>query len=232
MDLKQIKNKTLDVKFTKSSFSEDDKYYHFSGYGSTFGNVDRGKDVVIEGAFSDSLKSITPKFCYQHNMKDPIGIFTEIKEDSHGLFVRGQMRKGFEKTQWIASLIEDGAIDSMSIGFNIDEGGYEYDAKTGVCLLKKLTLFEVSLVTIPMNEEARLTGFKSLDSIRDVEDMLRENGGFSAKDAKTIISKIKEFCTRDESEIEQKRDVDVQPDPTPLLEAIKNFTTIIKQTNI
>jgi HK97 family phage prohead protease len=236
MDLKNIERKTLDVKFTKSSFSEDDQYYYFSGYGATFGNVDRGGDVVKSGAFTKSLSEMMPKFCYQHDMQDPIGVFTEVKEDCHGLFIRGKMRKGFEKTRWIAGLIEDGAIDSMSIGYSIDK--YEYAKEAKVCYLTELKLFEVSFVTIPMNPEAKLTSFKSfvfdeMKTIRDVEKSLME-AGMSGKEAKTLISKIKEFSSRDEDENpEQKRDAAACDNGlSPILAEIKNFTNQIYQQNI
>lgn len=231
MDNLKLQRKTLEVKFTKSSFSEDDQYYHFSGYGATFNNVDRGNEVIKSGAFVNSLKEIFPKFCYQHDMRDPIGIFTEIKEDHYGLFVRGKMRKGFEKTKWIAGLIEDGAIDSMSIGFGINKGGYEYDSKTGITYLTDLKLYEVSFVTLPMNAEARIDSFKSdfaadeIKSIRDVETVLKE-AGFSVKSAKTLISKIKELNSCDESneqcDVAQKNDLNV------ILAEIKQLTQLYK----
>lgn len=210
-----LERKTLTIPFAKTDFSEDEDYYHFSGYGATFGNLDRGGDIIKSGAFTTTLKEFAPKFCYQHDMQDPIGVFTEIKEDSKGLFVRGKMRKNFEKTKWIASLIEDGAIDSMSIGFSIKK--VEFDNDTETRYLTELKLYEISLVTIPMNVEAKLTGFKALNedekkeqikeieqikSLSDVESFLKTKS-FSAKLAKTLISKIKEFSSRDESEKQQ-----------------------------
>jgi hypothetical protein len=143
-------------------------------------------------------------------MQDPIGVFTEIKEDEHGLFLRGKMRKGFEKTKWIASLIEDGAIDSMSIGFGLGRDGYEYDQAKDVRYLTSVKLYEISLVTIPMNAEARLTSFKSenieeIKSVRDAEMVLKARG-FSVKEAKTIISKIKEFNPCDEDEAQEEKE--------------------------
>lgn len=232
MGIEQIERKTLDVKFTKSSFSEDDQYYYLSGYGSTFGNVDRGKDVINAGAFTKSLTEMFPKFCYQHDMQDPLGVFTEVKEDGRGLFINAKMRKGFEKTRWIAGLIEDGAIDSMSIGFGIPKGGWEYDAKTEVRHINEIKLYEVSLVTIPMNAEARLTAFKSEDadeikSIRDVEAILKE-AGFSVKQAKILISKTKELSPCDEGEEKEQRDVVLEADLSPLMEEIKKLTQSIQ----
>lgn len=232
MENLNIERKTLNVKFTKSSFSEDEQYYYLSGYGSTFDNVDRGNDVIKSGAFTKSLKEMFPKFCYQHDMQDPLGVFTDVKEDARGLFIQAKMRKGFEKTRWIAGLIEDGAIDSMSIGFGINKGGWSYDAKTGITTLTDLKLYEVSLVTIPMNEEARLTSFKSdggeeIKSLRDVEIILKE-AGFSARQAKTLISKIKELNSRDESEEDEQRDAGSKTDLQPLLDEINKFTQSIK----
>ena len=235
MDIKELERKTLEVKFIKSSFSEDDKYYYLAGYGSTFDNVDRGNDVVKQGAFAASLKEMSPKFCYQHDMQDPLGVFTKLQEDHNGLAFEAKMRKGFEKTRWIAGLIEDGAIDSMSIGYGTVKSSY--DSKSEVRYLEELKLYEISLVTLPMNPKAQITAFKSLNpnfiekikSAREIETILKE-AGFSVREAKTIISKAKEFGSCDESK--QHCD-DAKPvDISPLLEEIKFFNTIIQSKNI
>ncbi len=203
MDVVEFERKTLEVKFNKQDFSEDDEYYYFSGYGAVFDNIDLGNDVIKQGAFTSTLSNMMPKLCYQHDMYQPLGIFTEAKEDDYGLFVKGKMPKANSQCKDVACLIKCGAIDSMSIGYSIQK--YNYDENTKIRFLNEIKLYEVSFVTLPMNPKAKITAFKSEDgaeikSIRDIENILKNQGGFSAKESKTLISKIKEFSSCDESE--------------------------------
>ena len=73
--------KRLEVSFEVKEVSEDDDFYYFEGYGSTFGNVDRGGDVVVQGAFKQSLMKQKPVMLWQHDRGEPIGVFAEIYED-------------------------------------------------------------------------------------------------------------------------------------------------------
>jgi HK97 family phage prohead protease len=205
----EFERKTLEVKFTKASFNEDDEYYYFSGYGAVFDNIDLGNDVIKQGAFSGTLKDMMPKLCYQHDMAQPLGVFTQAKEDAYGLYVEGKMPKDNSQCKDVASLIKCGAIDSMSIGYGISKASY--DENTNIRSLNELKLYEVSFVTLPMNPKAKITAFKSEDgaeikSIRDIENILKNQGGFSAKESKTLISKIKEFSSCDESETQEVKE--------------------------
>lgn len=219
----------------KNSEMNDDKFYYFEGYACTYGNIDSGGDIIQKGAVELVEK---PKFCYQHNMKDPIGTYLEMYSDERGLFIKARMRKGFEKTDWIASLIEDGAIDSMSIGYFAKE--YTIDPKTSVRTLTKIKIFETSFVTMPMNPEAELTNFKEatteennetieleVSSLKDIETILREKG-FSRKEAKTLISKTKEFSNQCDAEEKEVKQCDAEL-KAKLLADIKSITNQIKK---
>jgi HK97 family phage prohead protease len=162
------------------------------GYGSTFGNVDLGGDVVVKGAFSRSLKKhkaegTKPKMLWNHKLSDlPIGVWEEFEEDDHGLYVRGK----FADTQMgndVRTLAKMRAIDSMSIGYIPVDADY---TKGGERLLKEVDLWEVSLVNTPMNPAAVIAGVKSMfpDS-RSLEHYLRD-AGCSRTAAKTIVSEV------------------------------------------
>lgn len=227
--------KHLNVSFEKQSFHEDDKFYFFSGYASTFGNVDLGGDIVMPGAFRESLVSKMPKLLYQHRMIYPLGIINRAHEDSKGLFVEGKMPKANSMCSDVASLIECGAIDSFSIGYSINIDGSEVN-ESGNLLLRSLDLMEVSFVTIPMNGEARINDFKSIEglkSIRDVEALLKETGIFSQKESKGIISKIKEFSDHrdDDSQeaLKAKRDAEVANEKEAIVNCLKNINSQLTQ---
>ena len=127
------------------------------GYVSTFGNTDLGADMVMQGAFTDTLKS-GPKvrFLLSHDPRLVLGPTKRLKEDSKGLFGSFKISKtqlGSDTHQ----LLLDGAIDSFSIGYQAMD--WEIVDKE-VRQLKKIELYEASLVPIPMNQEAIVTGVK------------------------------------------------------------------------
>ncbi len=152
------------VVLQKGKSSDDNDYYYFEGYASTFGNVDNGGDVVVKGAFNDSLETRMPKMVYQHNLQNPIGVWTSANEDSSGLYVKGKLPKQNSTASDVGALIKCGAIDSLSIGFTVDD----YTLSNGQRFLKKLSLWEVSPVTIPMNSQAKITEIKSVTPFQDL----------------------------------------------------------------
>jgi HK97 family phage prohead protease len=144
-------------KFEKSHFEENEEFFMFEGYLSTFGTVDRGNDVVVKGAFIESLKVHKPSLFWSHNPEQPIGVFDELREDDKGLFVKGRMPKddAFVRDRMMPQM-KIGSIKSMSIGFGIEDWATDTEMVDGVRFLKKVTLWEGSLVTIPMNPEATI----------------------------------------------------------------------------
>ena len=130
----------------------------FTAYASVFGNVDKVNDVVVKGAFSNSLaigKKV--RMLYQHDPSKVIGVWDSIEEDDHGLKVKGRFADT-ELGKEVRSLVLMGAIDSLSIGYRTKD--YAYDAN-GVRLLKEVDLVEISIVTIPANEAATIIDAKS-----------------------------------------------------------------------
>jgi HK97 family phage prohead protease len=138
--------------------------WEVSGYASTFGNVDFGGDVVMHGAFDDWLagwKSGVNKtrFLFSHQSSMILGRPTEMKVDNRGLFVRAKI----SKTQLgadIHTLLKDEALESFSIGYIPTD--VEFD-NYGTRKLKTISLPEFSLVAMPMNSEAVVTGVKHGD---------------------------------------------------------------------
>ena len=128
------------------------------GYASLFGKRDQGGDVVVKGAYAASLKRLSQggravKMLWQHDPRQPIGIWDEVREDAMGLWVKGRLLPQVEKGHEAAALLAAGAIDGLSIGYRTVRA--ERDGK-GQRLLQELELWEVSLVTFPMLPEARV----------------------------------------------------------------------------
>lgn len=83
----------LDVPLKLKSVSETGE---FEGYGSVFGVKDSYGDIVVPGAFTKSLqtwkeKGRMPALLWQHQTAEPIGVYTEMKEDDVGLYVKGRL---------------------------------------------------------------------------------------------------------------------------------------------
>lgn len=165
------------------------------GYGSVFGVRDNYDDVIAKGAFMDSLKShkaagTMPAMLWQHDADKPIGVWTEMVEDEKGLRIKGQLAMETVKGKEAHSLLKMGALNGLSIGFMSKE--WAYDRETEVRTLTAIDLWEVSLVTFPANEKARVTNVKSADELqapKDAEKVLRD-AGFSKSDATTFVSRV------------------------------------------
>jgi len=141
--------------------TEDNKTGHFEGYASVFNVVDRGNDLIMPGAFRRSLQDRGAggiKFLWQHDPKEPVGILDEIYEDARGLYIRGRLILDVSRAREARQLLGAGALDGLSIGFHTVKSRERSD---GVRLLREVDLWEISLVTFPMNEQARIASFKS-----------------------------------------------------------------------
>jgi hypothetical protein len=128
------------------------------GYASLFHRRDQGGDVVLPGAYAESLKALAKtgrrvKMLWQHDPSQPIGIWDEVREDQKGLWVKGRLLPDVARGREAVALLEAGAIDGLSIGYRTVKA--ERDGK-GQRLLSELELWEVSLVTFPMLPEARV----------------------------------------------------------------------------
>lgn len=134
----------------------------FSGYAAVFGNVDSGRDVIERGAFSKTIREDFDriKILSQHtDCELPIGKPLELREDDKGLFIRGKI-SDTAKGRDIQTLMKDGVLNELSIGYDAVE--FDYDSEQGVRRLKEIKLWEVSIVTWAMNDQAKIDEVKSL----------------------------------------------------------------------
>lgn len=166
------------------------------GYGSVFGVRDNYDDVIAAGAFAESLKAhkaagTMPAMLWQHDAGEPIGVWTEMAEDSKGLRIKGQLALDTTRGKEAYALLKLGALNGLSIGFMSKQ--WAYDRDTEVRTLTEIDLWEVSLVTFPANVKARVTNVKAAaDEVaapKDAERILRE-AGFSKADATAFVSRV------------------------------------------
>lgn len=175
----------LETKFSKIEAEAVTSEGVITGYASLFGIEDMGGDVVEAGAFTKSLSSRAPRMLWDHDPGQPIGKWNKVAEDAKGLHVEGQLALSTIKGRDVFEMLKSGVVDSFSIGYRTEKS----DSKNGVRYLKQVSLFEVSIVTIPMLPGALVSSVKAMDDIisgaksgdsvplkRAVEKALRDAG--------------------------------------------------------
>lgn len=168
-------------KFSFDAEIKADDQGMIEGYGSVFGNKDNGGDIVEPGAFANSRRDV--KMLWQHDPAQPIGVWDDLAEDAKGLRIKGRIALKTAKGAEAYELIRMGAVSGLSIGYRVKKDGAKWDGN--VRRLKSLDLHEVSIVTMPMNDQATIVSVKSE---REVEDALRDIG-FSRREAKAFIAR-------------------------------------------
>jgi len=168
--------KTLDLAVEFKQVSDQGG---FEGYASTR-SVDRGGDIVEAGAFKASLeewtnKSKLPKMLFQHDPNKIVGVWETMQEDDKGLYVKGRVLMDIPLGKEMHVLMKAGALDSMSIGYQTVEADFE-GPNAQIRRITKLNLWEVSLVTFPMQPEAAITQVKRLETRGEVARILRKEG--------------------------------------------------------
>lgn len=127
----------------------------FEGLASVYGNADEGGDIVEHGAFTKTLASSKDRpLLWQH--RDPIGTVT-LRDSTAGLIAKGKLVLGTTLGRDAYELVKAGVVDGMSIGYSVINADRDGEYRR----LLELKLYEVSLVTFPMNQAARVTTVKS-----------------------------------------------------------------------
>lgn len=150
-----------EVKFAPVNLKSVEADGTFCGYASLFNEVDLGQDLVMPGAFRESLRTRGArgvKLLFQHDPNEPIGVWLELNEDTKGLHARGRLMPEVVRAREVLSLMRAGALDGLSIGFRTVQG--RTDPASGVRRLDKIDLWEISVVTFPMLPEARVSTVK------------------------------------------------------------------------
>lgn len=230
-----MRSERVAVPFEIKAVGDDATAMTFEGYGSVFGTVDSYNDTITKGAFKSTLREWKaskklPKMLLQHgggmfggSVDDmvPIGKWEDMHEDEHGLFMKGRLFDvDTDRVKATYAAMKEGELDGLSIGFRTRKS--KTDEESGLRTLTDIQLFEVSLVTFPANDPARLTDVRSagdLPSEREFERWLQSVGGFSAREVETIISK-------GYRQLQRRGSVPADEACEELLRAIKGYAAI------
>jgi len=139
----------------------DEEGRTFEGLAAAFGNLDRVDDIIHKGAFTKTLveRGDRVRFLWQHDPREPLGKIKAMRETPEGLEIAGvvsETRRGKD----VLALLKDGAIEGLSIGYEPLVYDYSHEGEKDVRHLREVRLHEVSVVTFPANEEARVTAVK------------------------------------------------------------------------
>lgn len=202
MEIKQIALAQTEIKFAGAAFA-------FSGYASVFGGVDSYGDTIEPGAYKSTLENRErPVRMRWNHYGEVIGKWTSIREDEKGLYVEGELTPGHSKAQDVFASLKHGAIDGLSIGYRVKAFEQLTDGRRQ---LKEIDLIEISVVEEPADLSARIGEVKSLlekaSTMKEIENLLRDVGGFSRVDAKHLVSKINSLYQRDAEAEKQKQDI-------------------------
>lgn len=190
------------------------------GYASVFDNIDAYGDIVRKGAFKKTLQenSKRVKFLYQHDGRMPIGIPTEMKEDSNGLFIRAKFADTTLARE-THSLVKMGALDGLSIGFRTVKDAYNHENNTRELL--EIALYEFSVVTFEANTEAKITSVKNQELITALENM-----GYTTEEAQ---QKAKELSLDDgDKPREHLSNIQADVETSRIIHSLKSIVKSLK----
>ncbi|MGB3505889.1 MAG: HK97 family phage prohead protease [Xanthobacteraceae bacterium] len=134
------------------------------GYASLFGEIDQARDMMMPGAFTQTLRQRGLRkipMLFQHDPSEPVGIWLELREDFRGLWARGKLIPDVARGRELLALLRSGAIDGLSIGYRTVRG--RIDPKTRIRRLYQVDLWEISIVTFPLLAGARVEAVKAAD---------------------------------------------------------------------
>ena len=184
-----------EVKFAPANLKAVAVDGSFEGYASLFHREDMSHDIVLPGAFAESLAARGAsgiKMLFQHDANQPIGVWTTLHEDARGLFVQGRLTSEVAKAREVHALMRAGALDGLSIGFRTVKG--RRDRASGVRRLHKIDLWEISIVTFPLLAEARIATVKAgtfartQPTQREFERWLTRDAGLTRNEARAVMS--------------------------------------------
>jgi len=166
-------------------YAEEAGEFHVVGYAAT-SDFDLQGDIITEEALKasslDLLKNST--VLLNHDMKLPIGKVTKVEFDQHGLLIDALISK---TEQDIIQKIKEGVLNKFSIRGQVLERERQFSPEHDrmVNIIQRMSLVEVSLVSVPANPEAKAIGWYIAKALDETE----EQGGKTMPD-EVIIEEL------------------------------------------
>lgn len=199
-----------------------------SGFFSTYDKTpDSYGDIIEPGAFTGTIerrKATGHPFpmCFNHDFSAVIGAIETIEEKENGPYIEG----GFLDTQLaqdVRKMCLSGAIWQFSFAYEVlkRRDPTEEEKKAGVTnVLQELEVFEISVVTVPANQNAVATEVKGAEletkqgkrNSKADEDTIREAVAQLENTIKSLNSLLDESGEDTPPEDEQAEGAEVETD--------------------
>lgn len=129
----------------------------FEGYIAVWDTVDSYESQFMRGAFAKTINERAAKIKVFFDHDELVGKSVEIREDDHGVYVRGQLSLGVQKAQEVYEFLKDGTVDGLSFGFRTIKERFT----NGVRQIAEIKLYEYGPVIFPANEAAMITDVRA-----------------------------------------------------------------------
>lgn len=172
-----------------ATVDESDKVF---GYLAAFGNIDNDRDLLIKGCFAKSIQERGPNsttarkiaYLHSHDQTNPVGRFTLLEEQDKGLYYEAELSKVPFVQSTVKVQMKEKILNNHSVGYNYVWDKVEYDEEKDCFICKELDTFEGSILTLGMNENTPLGGFKTWVEKQDRVKQLH-------LDAEKLLSKLR-----------------------------------------
>lgn len=218
-----IHSDNIEVKSASSS----KKSFKIAGYANT-STKDRTGDIVLPEAWLKGVENYrkNPVLLYQHDHSKPIGKAESVRVDKKGIFVEGSVSDAAEKLHGVQTLIQDGALKSFSVGFRVKDA--DYDRTEDTFFIKELELLEISVVSVPANQESLFSIRKSFDDdssyeefkkqfVKEDAEELKVEDSTEEDTAKELQEEAVEKASEEVTEVKEVEEEVIEEDPnTPI----------------
>lgn len=191
-------NSTFTAKELPAAGDKIDSIF-IEGYAST-NDVDRSNDVIPTSVWEAGIKNYlkNPIILAQHDHDDPIGRMVEHKIDGKGLWIKARISAAAE----IFSLVKDEVVTAFSVGFRIIDA--EYNAVAELFVVKELELVEISVVSVPCNQN---TLFSLSKAFSDADEYNNFKSQFAPKSASAKgLDSSTDVNSKSQKEVEMTQD--------------------------
>lgn len=176
--------KSLDAK--ELNINEDSRI--ISGYAAVFNNIDKSRDMLIKGCFAKSIQDRGPEslandkiiLLWHHKMDEPIGRISKLVEDDYGLYFEAEI-DNVERGDQAIEQFKSGTLNQFSIGYRYIWEKCEWNDTDEFLIVKEVSLYEISPVSIGCNGLTKFTGFKSIEEYGNEYEILRKEIDESCK---------------------------------------------------
>ena len=191
-------NSTFTAKELPAAGDKIDSIF-IEGYAST-NDIDRSGDIIPTSVWEAGIKNYlkNPIILAQHDHDDPIGRMIEHKIDGKGLWIKARISAAAE----IFSLVKDEVVTAFSVGFRIMDA--EYNAVAELFVVKELELVEISVVSVPCNQN---TLFSLSKAFSDADEYKNFKSQFAPKsDSAKGLDSSTDVNSKSQKEVEMTQD--------------------------